>query len=267
MPDDLRRQALAVLLAPDVDDKLRLLEILQVRSNAGIEADPDSIFEDMRQPGRPERPVLVAAKFLPKRSLSRPEGRAALLHAVAHIEFNAINLACDAMQRFAGMPAEYYRDWGSVAVDEARHFRLLSARLGELGFRYGDFDAHDGLWEMAERTRHSCLQRMALVPRLLEARGLDVTPGMIERLRQVGDTASIAVLEVILLEEIRHVGIGSYWFKYCCALENKEPEREFIDLLQSIGRGALRGPFNRQARLDSGFSEFELKQISLLGGN
>lgn len=265
MPAELRRLARDALLASDIELKLRLTEALQEALADGGMLDPDIRFDDNLIPGRPEKPALVPPKNLSRRNLAGTEGRAALLHAIAHIEFNAINLACDAMQRFAGMPAEYYRDWTSVAVDEARHFRLLSARLGELGFRYGDFDAHDGLWEMAERTRHSCLQRMALVPRLLEARGLDVTPGMIERLRQAGDTASIAVLEVILREEIRHVGIGSHWFGYCCRQEGKDSEQTFVALLQDIGRGALRGPFNVQARMDSGFSAFELEQISVLG--
>ena len=263
MPADLRRLARTILLAPEADEKRRLLESLQ----AGTEADPELELGELLRPGRPDRPELVAPRFLPKRSLNGREGRAALLHAIAHIEFNAINLACDAVQRFAGMPAEYYRDWMSVAIDEARHFGLLQERLGALGYRYGDFDAHDGLWEMAERTRHSCLERMALVPRLLEARGLDVTPGMIERLRLAGDDASIAVLEVILREEVRHVAIGSHWFRYCCVQEGKDPEQEFIALLQTLGRGALRGPYNRQARLDSGFSEYELQQISRLGGS
>jgi len=267
MTADLRRQARESLLASDVGEKLRLLEILQVQLSADAEIDTAMVLEDCLQPGRPVRPLLVEPKALAKRSLSKPEGRAALLHAIAHIEFNAINLACDAVQRFTNMPAEFYRDWASVAVDEARHFGLLQDRLNALGYRYGDFDAHDGLWEMAERTRHSCLERMALVPRLLEARGLDVTPGMIEKLRQAGDVESIAILEVILFEEIRHVAIGSRWFAFCCMQEGKDPEQEFVALLQNIGRGALRGPFNRQARLDSGFSPYELEQISLIGGN
>lgn len=267
MPADLRRQARAVLSASDVDQKLRLLERLRDTLSIDAEVDTGLVFEDCLLPGRPEKPFLVEPKFLAKRSLSKPEGRAALLHAVAHIEFNAINLACDAVQRFSRLPAEYYRDWISVAVDEGRHFELLQARLNALGYRYGDFDAHDGLWEMAERTKGSCLERMALVPRLLEARGLDVTPGMIEKLRQAADDESITILEVILAEEIRHVAIGSRWFAYCCKQEGKDPEREFVALLQNIGRGALRGPFNRQARLDSGFSPFELEQISRLGGN
>jgi uncharacterized ferritin-like protein (DUF455 family) len=267
MSADLRRQARAVLTASDVDEKLQLLERLRDASSIDADVDTDWVPEDCLLPGRPEKPFLVEPKFLAKRSLGKPEGRAALLHAVAHIEFNAINLACDAVQRYTGMPAEFYRDWVSVAVDEGRHFGLLQERLQALGHCYGDFDAHDGLWEMAGRTKHSCLERMALVPRLLEARGLDVTPGMIEKLRQAGDEESITILEVILSEEIRHVAIGSRWFAYCCKREGKDPEQAFVALLQDIGRGSLRGPFNRQARLDSGFSPFELEQISRLGGN
>ena len=155
-------------------------------------------------PGRPSRPRLVQPRGLPQRGLASREGRAALVHAVAHIEFNAINLAWDAVARFRGLPFDYYRDWDGVAVDEARHFGWLAARLADLGHAYGDFDAHDGLWDMAVRTAESCLARMALVPRVLEARGLDVTPGMIVRLRKAGDEETARVLEAILAEEVAH---------------------------------------------------------------
>ncbi len=141
------------------------------------------------------------------------------MHAVAHIEFNAIDLAWDAVYRFRGMPIQYYRDWAAVAADETRHFRMLRARLAELGHAYGDFDAHNGLWEMAVKTADSCLARMALVPRVLEARGLDVTPSMIARLRQAGDVATADILDIILCEEIAHVAAGSRWFAWCCERE------------------------------------------------
>ena len=167
------------------------------------------------QPGRPSRPHLVEPRALPRRGLGSVEGRAALVHAVAHIEFNAIDLAWDAVYRFREMPPEYCRDWAAVAADETRHFRLLEARLAELGYAYGDFDAHNGLWEMAVKTSASCLARMALVPRVLEARGLDVTPPMIARLRSVGDTRTVEILEVILREEVAHVAAGSRWFAWC----------------------------------------------------
>ena len=212
-------------------------------------------------PGRPEKPRLVMPRALPRRGLATPEGRAALVHAVAHIEFNAINLAWDAVARFRGMPHEYYRDWAGVAVDEARHFGLLSARLAELGHAYGDFDAHDGLWDMAVRTADSCLARMALVPRVLEARGLDVTPGMIVRLRAVGDEATTAILEIILREEVAHVAAGSRWFAWCCARDGLDPRKTFVELVNRHLRGALRGPFNTEARLRAGFTAAELAHL------
>jgi uncharacterized ferritin-like protein (DUF455 family) len=183
------------------------------------------------------------------------------VHAIAHIEFNAINLALDAAYRFRGMPGEYYRDWLSVAADEARHFGLLQDRLHALGAVYGDFPAHNGLWEMAEKTADSCLLRMALVPRVLEARGLDVTPGMIERLERAGDIDTVAALRVILAEEVRHVAIGTHWFRYCCSREGLDPETTFLSLLQSHYGPAVRGPFNLEARYEAGFSKDEMRAL------
>ncbi len=212
-------------------------------------------------PGRPARPQLVPPRQLPQRGLGTPGGRAALVHAVAHIEFNAINLAWDAVYRFRGMPADYYCDWIGVAADEARHFTLLQTRLAELGHAYGDFDAHDGLWEMAVKTSESCLARMALVPRVLEARGLDVTPGMIERLRGAGDLATVAILETILREEVAHVAAGSRWFVWCCAREGCDPDVAFMDLIAQYAPGAVKPPFNTLARLTAGFSADELARL------
>jgi uncharacterized ferritin-like protein (DUF455 family) len=212
-------------------------------------------------PGRPPRPHLVSPRQLPQRGLGTPQGRAALIHAVAHIEFNAINLAWDAVYRFRGMPADYYRDWVGVAADEARHFSLLQARLADLGYAYGDFDAHDGLWEMAVKTSESCLQRMALVPRVLEARGLDVTPGIIARLRGAGDASTVAILELILREEVAHVAAGSRWFAWCCAQAGLDADSTFADLIAQHVRGTLKGPFNLAARLAAGFSAAELARL------
>lgn len=212
-------------------------------------------------PGRPQRPELVDPVRVPRRRLGSAAGRAALIHAIAHIEFNAINLALDAAYRFRDMPDQYYLDWISVAVDEARHFNLLQTRLENLGHRYGDFPAHNGLWEMAEKTADSCLVRMALVPRVLEARGLDVTPGMIERLRGAGDTESIAALEVILAEEVRHVAVGSHWFNFCCAQEGKPPVETFLQLLRDHFGGFIRGPFNLKARSEAGFTAEEMDAL------
>jgi uncharacterized ferritin-like protein (DUF455 family) len=223
-------------------------------------AAPDPIAE----PGRPPRPLLVLPREVPSRGLGSVEGRAALLHAVAHIEFNAINLALDAAWRFRGMPPAFYLDWTGVAADEARHFRLLRTRLAALGFHYGDFPAHNGLWEMARKSAHSCVARMALVPRLLEARGLDVTPGMIARFRALGDAESVAALETILAEEVGHVAIGSRWFGWCCEREGLEPGDTFVQLLRDVAKGALRGPFNLQARRAAGFDDAEMQRLAEL---
>jgi uncharacterized ferritin-like protein (DUF455 family) len=214
--------------------------------------------EPIAMPGRPQRPRLVAPRELPRRGFGSAEGRAAFIHAVAHIEFNAIDLAWDAVYRFRGMPTAYYADWIGVAADEARHFALLRARLRELGHDYGDFDAHNGLWEMAEKTAHDGLARMALVPRVLEARGLDVTPGMIAKLRQLGDEATVAILEVILREEVAHVAAGSRWYRWHCERAGVAPAARFHALLREYAGGVLHGPFNREARLAAGFDAEEL---------
>ena len=220
--------------------------------------------QTFRHPGHPERPALTHPAKVPRRAPSTLEGRAALIHSICHIEFNAINLALDAAWRFRAMPAQFVADWISVAVDEARHFSLLSARLEELGHRYGSFDAHDGLWAMAERTAGSVLARMALVPRVLEARGLDVTPGMIKRLRALGDDRSADILEIILAEEVRHVSIGSHWFAWCCERGQLDPDTTFIELIRGVGKGSIRGPFNLPARREAGFGEEELRLIASL---
>ena len=218
---------------------------------------PDAIG----MPGRPPRPALVHPRHLPRRGFGTPEGRAAFIHAVAHIEFNAIDLAWDAVYRFGGMPAQYYADWVGVANDEARHFTLLRARLRELGHDYGDFDAHNGLWEMARKTAHDGLARMALVPRVLEARGLDVTPAMIVKLREAGDEATARILELILREEIGHVAAGTRWFRWWCDQRGVEPPATFRALLREHAGGVLHPPFNLEARAAAGFDEDELAAL------
>lgn len=215
-------------------------------------------------PGRPPKPALVHPRDLPKRGLGTHEGRAAFIHAIAHIEFNAIDLAWDAVYRFRNMPDVYYANWVSVANDEARHFAMLRERLQQLGYDYGDFGAHNGLWEMAEKTAHDGLARMALVPRVLEARGLDVTPGMIVKLRSLGDDATVAILETILREEVAHVAAGSRWFRWFCERAGVEPEARFRELLAEYARGVLHGPFNIEARSAAGFGEDELAALQQL---
>jgi uncharacterized ferritin-like protein (DUF455 family) len=248
-----------------VTEKLSLTDATARAFEAGVlSIDADAPPRPIGSPGRPARPQLVAPRKLPQRGLGTPAGRAALVHAVAHIEFNAVNLAWDAVYRFRGMPAEYYRDWIGVAADEARHFRLLEARLAQLGYVYGDFDAHDGLWEMAVKTSSSCLDRMALVPRVLEARGLDVTPGMIERLRGAGDIDTLRILEVILHEEVAHVAAGSRWFAWCCERAGVDSEETFGELVGKFARGAIRGPLNAAARRAAGFSEADMARLEVL---
>lgn len=217
--------------------------------------------EPIRMPGRPATPRLVHPRDLPKRGMGSTEGRAAFIHAVAHIEFNAIDLAWDAVYRFRGMPDAYYADWVGVANDEARHFSMLRARLRELGHDYGDFDAHNGLWEMAEKTDCDGLARMALVPRVLEARGLDVTPGMIVKLRGLGDHATADILELILSEEVAHVAAGSHWFRWYCERAGVEPNARFRELLREYATGVLRKPFNLEARKQAGFDVEELEAL------
>lgn len=261
-----RQLALDCLLEADVQRKLALTAAASaaIASAADWEDEVDKpAIVAIPVPGRPTTPLLVPPNQLLQRKLNSATGRAALVHAVAHIEFNAINLAWDAVYRFPGMPAEYYRDWASVAADEARHFQLLAARLAELDHAYGDFPAHNGLWQMALATAADVMVRMALVPRVLEARGLDVTPGMIERLRRVGDLATIAVLEVILSEEVRHVAIGSRWYAQICASRGLQPRETFLALLREHAV-ALRLPFNVTARLNAGFDPIELDALTLL---
>lgn len=230
-----------------------------------FEFDPHTPVTPIGVAGRPDKPELVLPSKLRRRRLGSVEGRAALVHAITHIEFNAINLALDAVYRFRDMPRQFYLDWMSVAADEARHYQLLSTRLRSLGFSYGEYPAHNGLWEMAQRTADDCMKRMALVPRVLEARGLDVTPGMIERLKAVGDDETVRILEIILAEEVRHVEIGSHWFRVCCDQRGLEPESTFLELLKANFSGAMRGPFNIPARMKAGFTQREMDAISSMG--
>lgn len=256
------RQALA---QTDPAEKIRQIRELAAAWRASaVQRAEDFPVETIEVPGRPDRPRLVAPRELVQRKLTTDVGRAALIHAVAHIEFNAMNLALDAVYRFRGLPTEYYGDWLSVAEDEARHFQMLTGRLAAMGYAYGDFPAHNGLWEMAVETAHDHMVRMALVPRVLEARGLDVTPGMLERLRGVGDAETVAILEVILREEIGHVAIGSRWFKYACAGRGLDPEPTFRSLLSEYMRGRLKGPFNVDARLAAGFSADEIAALETM---
>lgn len=213
----------------------------------------------------PERPPRVDPRDLPRRGINTLEGRVALLHAVAHIEFSAIQLAWDHLYRFRGLPEGYYRDWLRVAAEEAEHFALVRQRLRELGADYGELPAHGGLWSIAEETAYDVAARMALVPRFMEARGLDVTPGMIERLRQAGDARSVEALERILHDEVGHVALGSRWFQWVCDQRGIDPEGEYFALVERHLRGQARGPFNLELRRRAGFSDRELERLAAAG--
>lgn len=213
-------------------------------------------------PGRPEQPQLVHPSQVARRKLNTQQGRVALVHAICHIEFNAINLALDACYRFQNMPKQYYVDWMRVAAEESKHFLLLQNRLSQLNSYYGALNAHNGLWEMAVKTKNNVVERMALVPRVLEARGLDVTPGMIERLQSVGDQDTVEILNIILAEEIGHVEIGTRWFRYACEQQQLDSEITFINLLKQYQVSVGNGPLHMDARLQAGFSQLELQALS-----
>lgn len=259
----------SVLLCPDPVDKARASidlysrwQSLSSEARASAHSKPNATTIDVLEaPGRPEHPVLVNAKDLPRRGLGSTTGRIALIHSLAHIEFNAINLALDAVYRFREMPEQYIEDWLRVASDEGEHFLLLHARLGSLDAHYGDLPAHDGLWDMARRTDHDVLVRMALVPRILEARGLDVAPPMIAKLQQLGDEESAAILQRIYTDEITHVEVGNRWFRYVCESRSLDGTAVFRDLLRGENSAYLRSPYNTEARLQAGFNEEELALI------
>ena len=250
----------------------RALEILAVCDPARKAIETRALFEALDDaqidpasrltapgplPGRPERPRLVPAKDVPTRSPFTLEGRAALLHAVTHIEFNAINLALDAVWRYPDLPVAYYRDWLRVGAEEALHFSLLREHLRSLGWDYGDFDAHDGLWAMTERTAHDPIARMALVPRTLEARGLDAAPPMQAKLRKAGDLRAVEILGVILRDEVGHVAIGNRWYRWLCEREGLDPVALYPVLAARFQAPRLRPPFNFAARLAAGFTPAE----------
>ena len=250
------------------------LQVLQVPDPAAKAAAARALFADPPAldtartlafagplPGRPPRPRLVAPADVPRRSPFTPEGRAALLHSVAHIEFNAINLALDAVWRFAGMPEAFYRDWLRVAAEEALHFTLLAGHLATLGRAYGDFDAHDGLWTMAEKTAGDIVARMALVPRTLEARGLDATPPMQARLARAGDARAVEILDVILRDEVGHVAIGNRWYGWLCERDGLDPLAHYAVLAARHGAPRLKPPFNLPARKAAGFSDAEIAAL------
>nr|WP_229265064.1 ferritin-like domain-containing protein [Duganella sp. 1224] len=261
---ELRARALQCLTESDPAVKVAAVNALSNDVEQLIATvDPQmTLVASMQIPGRPARPQLVSPRLLGRRSMNTPEGRAMLVHALAHIEFNAINLALDAVWRFGGMPAAYYTDWLQVAREEAYHFSLLDAHLGTLGYRYGDFSGHDSLWEMVEKTTGDVLARMALVPRTMEARGLDANPPLRAKLAQAGDMEAAAILDIILRDEIGHVEIGNRWYGYLCRLRGLELMPTYAALARQYEAPTLRGPFNLEARRQAGFTEAELRALT-----
>lgn len=234
---------------------------LQYRGGQVALAPAAVLRADATLPGRPARPVMVSPREVERRSMRTVDGRAAMIHALAHIEFNAINLALDAIWRFAGMPVAYYADWLNVAAEEALHFSLLREHMARLGFAYGDFNAHNSLWDMVEKTTDDVLARMALVPRTMEARGLDASPQMRAKLAQAGDPEAAAILDIILRDEIGHVAVGNHWFNWLCEQRGLEPLATYAALARQYKAPTPRGPFNFAARLAAGFTPQELAAL------
>ena len=261
MSESLFPRLAAALATPDIEQKLAFTAAIASDWQAGL-LDWQGAPAPALSCGIPDKPELVPPKLVPQRSPQTEEGRARLLHAIVHIEFSAINLALDHAARFPGLPKQYYADWIGVAAEEAYHFTILRERLNSLGYDYGDFPAHAGLWEMAMKTAYDPLARMALVPRLLEARGLDATPPIQRRLEQAGDDASARVLDIILRDEIGHVGLGDHWFRQLCAERNLEPESTYLNLLSRFKAPRPILPMNEAARLQAGFSAAELAALS-----
>lgn len=257
---ELRHRALAAFELTDAVNKAQTVSAIW-QDMPSLLLDTTHTFAAPALPGRPLTPALVQPQDVPRRSPFTPAGLAALLHSIAHIEFNAINLALDAVWRFAGMPAQYYRDWMQVAAEEAKHFMLLRTHLVKTGYDYGYFVAHDGLWTMCDNTRHDVVARMALVPRTMEARGLDATPVIQAKLARVGTAQArdaSAILDIILQEEVGHVAIGNHWFHWLCTRNGIDPHAFYAGAAHRHGAPRLKPPFNIEARRRAGFTEQEI---------
>jgi uncharacterized ferritin-like protein (DUF455 family) len=263
----IRQMALAALITPDLDEKVHLAADLSLKVAAFLIANNDlkEVLETAEKlPGQPEKPLLMQHLDVPQRSIFTPRGLAGLVHSVCHIEFNAINLALDAAWRFPGMPPQYYADWLRVAAEEAHHFSLLRAQLHSMGHDYGDFPAHTGLWDMVERTQGDIVARMALVPRTLEARGLDATPPMQAKLRKVGTPDAlkiISILDIILRDEVGHVAIGNHWYRWLCERHGLDAIAHFRLLCEQHAAPRVRAPINEEARRLAGFSADEISEL------
>lgn len=259
--DTLRQQALQLLLTRDPEAKAKGTMALDLRHEVG---EDDAITEPVGIPGRPDRPELVPNTQLKTRSVRNPEGHAALIHALAHIELNAIDLALDLAWRFPGMKSGFYVDWLNVAKEEALHFTLLRDHLVNLGYSYGHFPAHNSLWEMAERTKHDILARIALVPRTMEARGLDASPPIKAKLLTIDDQKGAEIIDIILRDEIGHVAVGNQWYRFLCEERGLDTLSTYAELATAFSAPRLKGPFNLEARRAAGFHEDELYALEQL---
>jgi uncharacterized ferritin-like protein (DUF455 family) len=256
----IRRQALLLLVTSDPHRKAALTrQSIPDRQAAGAD---EALTEPPGIPGRPAKPELVAHDKLKARSVGTVQGRAGLIHALAHIELNAIDLALDVTWRFAGLPDAFYFQWLAVAREEALHFELLRDHLRSIGYEYGDFPAHNALWEMAERTKHDLLARIALVPRTLEARGLDASPAVKAKLQKVGDHRGAEIIDVILRDEIGHVAVGNRWYRWLCGQRGLDHIATYEELARRYDAPRPRGPFNLDARRAAGFDEDELASLA-----
>jgi uncharacterized ferritin-like protein (DUF455 family) len=244
----------------DIDEKLALTHrAMQLMNEGKLGLESSRPVLPIAAVKFPRRPALLPPREMPKRKLNTAEGIAAFFHAIGHVEFVAIYLAWDMLYRFRGLPEQFYRDWLRVADEEAQHFALIRKHLQGLGCDYGDLPAHFGLWEHATDTADDVLARLAMVPRCMEARGLDVTPALIEKFRRLGDEKSAALLTRILTDEVGHVQLGSRWFKYVCEGQGAEPEAKYRELIGLYYKGGKpKGPFNREMRIIAGFSNAEL---------
>ena len=253
-----------IILLSEIDQKCQATQNLVTLylSKNTIDTDHQAPIISIATPGRPANLDFVAPRQLKRRGMQTQEGRNVLMHAIAHIEFNAINLALDAAYRFRNQPQDYYQDWLSVAADDTRHFNLIRDYLQSNNSDYSDYPVHNGLWDMAVQTANDVVARMALVPRVLEARGLDVTPHIIKKLQNVGDDKAVDILTTIYQDEIGHVKIGSYWFNYQCKQQSIEPKETFVEMVKTHLHGDLKGPFNIAARLQAGFDEAELESLN-----
>lgn len=257
---NLFEMAEACLQTAEVAEKLALShQAIALMASGCLDFTSKNAVQPISAVRFPVRPVLMAPRNMPNRGLGTRDGVIAFFHAIAHVEFMAVSLAWDLLYRFRGLPTQFYQDWLRIADEEAQHFELIRQHLRNLGIEYGDLPAHGGLWDHAVETADNLLARLAMVPRCMEARGLDVTPGIINKFVAMGDNAAVTILNRILTDEVIHVERGSFWFKTLCSQRGLDPDSHYQELIKQYYRGGKpKGPFNRELRVIAGFSDAEL---------